>query len=82
MNKTKKRNYLISIIIAVVLIFALLDSLEVFNPKPYRKVPFGNQTHYVPDNYNTSVPIDSFPTSPPGPNQKITPNGKIVMKSK
>jgi len=82
MNKKQKRNFFITVIIAIVLILALLDSEEVFNTKSYRKVPHGNQTHYVPNNYNSSVPIDSFPTSPPGPNQKITPNGKVVMKTK
>ena len=82
MNKKQKRNFFITVIIAIVLILALLDSEEVFNTKSYRKVPHGNQTYYVPNNYNSSVPIDSFPTSPPGPNQKITPNGKVVMKTK
>lgn len=80
MKKNQKRKLVITVIIALILAFAFMDSLDIFNPKPYKKVPHGNQTLYVPKDANPSVPLDSFPTSPPGPNQKITPYGKIVMK--
>jgi hypothetical protein len=80
MPSNKNRNLIIAFIIAVFMIIALLDSLDVFNSKPYRMVPHGNHTHYVPNNYDSNVPIDSFPTVPPGPGQRITREGKIVMK--
>ncbi len=66
-------------------IFALLlaglvvaDSLGVFDSKPYREVPHGNHSHYVPHDRDPNISISDFPTSPPREGERITPTGEIV----
>lgn len=54
---------------------------RVVNPyrdQPYEEVPHGDHVHYVPKDRNEEVPIGRFPTQPPGPNERITPDGEIV----
>lgn len=61
--------------------FVLLDALGVFDDRPYYEVPHGNHTHYVPKDRNPDVALDRFPTRPPGADERITPEGRIVPKS-
>lgn len=79
MSSRNKFRIVITAIILVFLSIALADSMHVFNTKPYVAVPHGNQIHYVPKNRDPSVPIDSFPLNPPGPGERITPKGKIIV---
>ena len=57
------------------------DALGVFNTKPYTEVPHGDHVHYVPKDRDPDVPAGEFPTSPPGPGQRITPQGQIVNEA-
>ncbi|WP_022835190.1 hypothetical protein [Salisaeta longa] len=67
---------------ALVIFLALLLS-QVVNPfpnQPYTEVPHGGHTHYVPKDRDPAIPLGDFPTSPPGPNEQITPQGQVVPK--
>lgn len=77
--KSKKK---IIVIIGLLIIgfIALLDSLGYFSDKPYTAVPHGSHSHYVPENRDPDVPLDSFPMEKPGPDEKITPDGRVVKK--
>ncbi|HET6568410.1 MAG TPA: hypothetical protein VFG50_10635 [Rhodothermales bacterium] len=75
-----KRSRIILIAVAVFFLVVIMDALGVFDTKPYMEVPHGNHTHYVPRNADPDVPLDDFPMTPPGPNERITPEGKIVPK--
>lgn len=58
---------------------------EVINPyrnQRFEKIPRGDHAHYVPKNRNPDVPIDRFPTRKPGPDERITPDGKVVPRRK
>ncbi len=66
------------LILGVVLAFALLDSLGLFDRRHYFEVPHGSHTHYVAKDRDPNVPIGQFPTRPPGPGERITPQGTIV----
>jgi len=61
--------------------FALADSLGAFNQKPYKAVSHGSHNHYVPFDRDPAVPLSDFPTEEPGPNERITAQGKIIKKS-
>ena len=68
--------------IAIVLVcagFALADSLGAFNQKHYKAVSHGSHNHYVPFDRDPAVPLSDFPTEEPGPNERITAQGKIVI---
>ena len=56
----------------------IADSLGVFDSKPYREVPHGNHSHFVPKDRDPDVPISDFPTRPPRQGERITPTGEIV----
>jgi len=44
----------------------------------YQKVEHGNHAHYYPSDRDPDVPLSEFPTRPPGPGERITPEGQIV----
>jgi hypothetical protein len=62
-------------------VLVMADTLGIFHTKPYNEVPHGNHVHYVPRDRDPSVPIGQFPTRPPGPGERITPQGQIVPLS-
>gem|GEM_PF-2473621 len=75
------KNKLKYVLIATVLVmagFAMADALGYFNSKSYTKVSKGSHAHYVPNSRDPDVSIDRFPKRPPGPNEKISPNGKMI----
>jgi hypothetical protein len=75
----RKKFRLIFITLAIVLAgFVIADSLGFFDSKPYREVPHGNHSHYVPNDRDPNVPVSDFPTVPPRRGERITPTGQIV----
>ena len=69
------------VVLSIVVIFIglfFVNSLGIFDDKPYRAVPHGNHYHYVPLDRDPSVPLDAFPTNEPRPGERITPTGEIV----
>ena len=71
------------ILLIVGLIFFLLVMRPVLNPfgdKDYAEISHGNHIHYVPKDRDPNVPLSNFPTTPPGPNERILPDGRIVPK--
>lgn len=69
------------ILLAVGLVFLAVILYEVVNPyrdQPYEEIPHGDHVHYVPKDRNPDIPVSQFPTSPPGPNERLTPDGQIV----
>ena len=66
------------VVMGLIVAFALIDSLGVFDQRHYFEVPHGSHTHYVAKDRDPEVPIGRFPTRPPGPGERITPQGTIV----
>jgi len=78
-----KKNIIKYFFIGLVLIlaaFAMADSLGLFIEKPYKAVPHGTHNHYVPFDRDPGVPLSDFPTEEPGPNERITAQGKVIPK--
>ncbi len=78
MNRRKKLRILFVAIAVMLAGFVIADSLGFFDSKPYREVPHGNHSHYVPHDRDPNVSISEFPTQPPRRGEKITPTGQIV----
>lgn len=71
------------IALALAVLFFGIVMQEVLFPfagQPYQEIPHGDHTHYRPKDYNPNVPISAFPTQPPGPDERITPDGDVVPK--
>ncbi|MDI6402309.1 hypothetical protein QLX67_09895 [Balneolaceae bacterium ANBcel3] len=56
----------------------LMDSMGVFDSRPYREVPHGDHSHYVPLDRDPDIPLSAFPTRAPREGELITPYGEIV----
>ena len=64
-------------------IFFILVMRQVLNPfgsEGYVEISHGNHVHYVPKDRDPNVPTSNFPRQPPGPNERILPDGRIVPK--
>lgn len=69
------------VILVVALIFFVLVLRRVFDPygdAPYVEISHGNHVHYVPKDRDPNVSVGQFPMQPPGPGQRIMPDGRIV----
>lgn len=78
MNTSFKRRLIFVIVATIIAIIVIIDSTNVFVDSPYFVVPHGNHSHYVPQDRDPSVPVHSFPMTPPRPGERITPDGRIV----
>ena len=75
-----RRRYLIWGAVAAFLGFVLWQVLDPFNDAGYVEINHGNHKHYVPEDRDMSVPIDRFPGTPPGPDERIMPDGRVVPR--
>lgn len=72
---------LFALLVIIAGAFALADALGMYNEKGYTGISHGSHVHYVPANRDPDVSISRFPTTEPGPDEKITPTGQIVKKT-
>lgn len=75
----KRLRWIVLAIAGLFFLFVIVDSAGIFHSLPYYEVPHGNHSHYVPIDRDKRVSVGSFPTRPPGPNERITPTGEIVQ---
>ena len=72
------RRWVLLAVAAVFFAFVLYQVLNPFPDQPYMEIPHGDHVHYVPKDRNEDVPMSRFPTQPPGPNERILPDGRVV----
>ncbi len=60
------------------LALALWSALHPFGERGYVAISHGDHTHYVPEDRDPEVSISNFPTTPPGPKERILPSGRTV----
>lgn len=68
-------------VVAVLGGFAIADSIGLFNTKPYTEITHGSHIHYVPLDRDPDVSLSRFPTTPPGPDEIITPTGIVIKRN-
>jgi len=84
LKASRARVYLrifVALIAAISLFFVMRWVLNPFGDKEYAEIPHGDHSHFVPKDRDPNVPISNFPRNPPAPNERITPDGRIVPKS-
>ena len=71
--------------LALLFAFVLMDALGlrtsdtgVVSPKGYIAISHGGHSHYVPNDWDGSVPISNFPSTPPPEGMTVGPNGELV----
>lgn len=79
--RTKKMlKWAILIIGALFFLTVLREAIDPYGDQPYIEITHGDHVHYVPHDRDPKVSISKFPTVPPGPDEIITPEGRIVPK--
>ncbi|MEM9663326.1 MAG: hypothetical protein AAF970_00240 [Bacteroidota bacterium] len=73
-----RRRLLVLAALLVFFVFVLREVYDPFGDAEYLEVPHGNHSHFVPRDRDPNVPLHRFPTSPPGPNERILPNAEVV----
>ncbi len=74
------RRWLVILGFGILVLLMMGEVLDPYGEKGYMEINHGDHKHYVPEDRDPNVSISAFPTSPPGPNEKILPNGQIVPK--
>lgn len=72
------RRWILLAVAAVFFSFVVYQVLNPFPDQPYMEISHGDHVHYVPKDRNLDVPMNRFPTQPPGPNERILPDGRVV----
>ena len=78
---SRRRRIFRWVMLVVALIFFAFVFQRVLDPygdAAYVEISHGNHVHYVPEDRDPDVPIGQFPMQPPGPGQRIAPDGRIV----
>ena len=75
------RKRLRRILLIVGLIFFAVVMRRVLDPfGDYVELSHGNHSHFVPVDRDPNVPIDRFPNRPPGPDERLLPDGRIAPR--
>ena len=74
------RRWFVIVFFAFLILLLMQPILDPYGEKGYMEISHGNHVHYVPRDRDPNVSISNFPTTPPGPNERITPDGRIVPK--
>ena len=72
------RKWILGAALLVLFSYLLWYVVNPYRNQPYAEIPHGDHVHYVPKDRNEEVPIGRFPTRPPEPDERITPDGEIV----
>jgi hypothetical protein len=78
-RRSRVRRWIVLAIIIFVIGLALYGAVEPYDERGYVGIPHGDHSHYVPRDRDPNVSISNFPTSPPGPNERIMPDGRVVQ---
>lgn len=78
MTVRTRRRLLLLALVGVVLAFALVQALDPYDERGLAEITHGDHIHYVPQDADPDADLDAFPTTPPGPAERITPDGRIV----
>lgn len=77
----KRLRWILLIVGFIFFIFVMRQVLDPFGDQGYVEISHGNHVHYVPEDRDPNVSISNFPTQPPGPNERILPNGRVVPRN-
>ena len=76
----KQLRWVLLLCAGILLALVMRQVLNPFGEKEYAEIPHGNHSHFVPKDRDMDVPLSQFPTRPPGPNERILPDGRIVPR--
>ena len=66
-------------VLAVLFILVMNTVLNPYGDSEYLEIPHGDHSHYVPRGWD-GTNLSNFPTTPPGPDEQILLDGRVVRK--
>jgi hypothetical protein len=75
-----RRRLVIGALVVLFAAFLVWRALNPYTEAGYVGIPHGNHVHYVPEDRDPDVPVGQFPTTEPGPNERILPDGRVVPR--
>ena len=66
-------------LLAAMFVAVMTTVLNPYGDQEWLEIPHGDHSHFVPRGWD-GTNLSSFPRRPPGPNEKILPDGRIVPK--
>ncbi|MEM1044024.1 MAG: hypothetical protein AAGI91_15530 [Bacteroidota bacterium] len=76
----RRRRWVLIGVAALVLALAFWSAINPFGDKGYVAISHGDHVHYVPEDRDPEASISNFPTTPPGPDERILPDGRVVPR--
>ncbi len=76
----RRRRWVLIGIAAFFLALAFWSAINPFGDQGYVGISHGDHTHYVPEDRDPEVSISNFPSTPPGPDERILPDGRVVRR--
>ena len=74
----KSVRWVVIIIAGLFFIWVFTDSMGLFDNKSYYEIPHGSHSHYLPKDCDPPLEVGNGPTRPPGANEHIDCQGRIV----
>ena len=69
----------IYLVLAAMLVLVMNTVLNPYGDREWTEISHGDHSHYVPRDWD-GTNLSSFPTRPPGPDEVILPDGRIVPR--
>ncbi len=68
------------IALGLIALFVLPEALDPCRGKEWVPISHGNHVHYKACDAAADADIHQFPTTPPGPDERILPDGQVVPR--
>jgi hypothetical protein len=78
MTVRTRRRLILFALVGVVLAYALVQALNPYNERGLAEITHGDHVHFVPEDADPDVSLDAFPTTPPAPEERVLPDGRVV----
>lgn len=79
-GRRRRRRLVLLLVAAAFLVLVMREVLFPYRGQEYAEIPHGDHTHYVPKDRDPDVSVSNFPTTRPGPNERILPDGRVVPR--
>jgi hypothetical protein len=72
------RRWTAVVVFGALFVVVMWTVVNPYRGQDYGEIPHGDHVHYIPKDRNAEVPVSRFPTRPPEPGERITPEGEVV----
>ena len=78
-NMRRRLRWGILLLLALLFVLVMRTVLNPYGDREWLEISHGNHSHYVPRGWD-GTNLSNFPTQPPGPDEVILPDGRVVPR--